>query len=432
MNNSLSDKVFDNIFSRVEFADVEDGLRNNQHVAFEFSPLCGESLFAESLRKRLDGDEFIVFYIDLRMVTDRWHFAINYCRALVDGMDDPGRKAGMLKRLAMGGRLSIDRSPGGNFDYDIPAKSEVPKILSTLLDIPEVTAIEENKRSIVIMSGFDCMPGILGKPGLKSFNEKVSRQAITSYVIIGTGIIQKVSKLGGRISSQVKEYMASDLFTNEKLIGFLRESFREESVSLSEEVAKSLVDVADGRMELVLRLAERLLERSQKDGSAGMESVEVVLDGIVDSAAPAYNALWNQHNSRQKSLLFGLSADRGKSIYSEYFINRYGFGTATNLQAALRGLTAKSIIIKRGKKWDFADPFFREWIKGTLALHPASAAGGDSSISPPGDSAGDAIADEKPIGETSTGEAPADETPADEKSIDESSIDESIDSQGRE
>jgi hypothetical protein len=370
MNTSLADKVFDKIFSRVEFADVEDGLRNNQHVAFEFSPLCGESLFASNLKSRLNADEFIVFYINLRMVSDRWHFAINYSRALVDGLEDPGRKAGMLKRLAMGGRLNIDRGSGGSFDYDIPAKSEVPKILSTLLDIPEVTAIEENKRSVVIMSGFDCMPGILGKQGLKSFNEKISRQAITSYVITGTGIIQKVSKLGGRISSQVKEYMASDFFTAEKLTGFLRDSFRDQGVSLSEEVAEAMTEATDGRLELVLRLAERVLEKSVKGGDATVEGVMEVLVGIVDSAAPAYNALWNQHNNRQKSLLFGISADRGKSIYSEYFINRYGFGTATNLQAALRGLTAKSIIVKRGKKWDFADPFFREWIKESLTSHP--------------------------------------------------------------
>lgn len=405
MNRSLSDNVFDKIFSRVEFADVEDGLRNNQHVAFEFSPLCGESLFADSLKGRLNKEDFIVFYIDLRMVTDRWHFALNYSRALVDGLDEPGKKAGMLKRLAMGGRLNIDRAADGNFDYDIPAKSEVPKILSTLLDIPEVTAIEENKRSVVIMSGFDCMPGILGKPGLKSFNEKISRQAITSYVIIGTGIIQKVSKLGGKISSQVKEYMASDLFTEDKLIGFLRESFQENGVSLSEEVAKVLVDVTDGRMELVLSLSDRLMAMSQKDGSATIESVTEVLAGIIDSAGPAYNALWNQHNSRQKSLLLGLSADRGKSIYSEYFINRYGFGTATNLQAALRGLTAKSIIVKRGKKWDFADPFFREWIKGALSLRPASSVGGDSQPSTGIDLDGEAATDEDSVSDTLADEA---------------------------
>jgi len=361
---SGTENIFDTIFPDSRFAEVSEALSRNLHFGFDFKPYCGESLFAKSLTRRLQKD-YLVFHIDLQMVTGIWHFAIVMARVLVEAFDDQGKKASMIRKLAMGGRLNIDRDESGGMEFDVPAKSEISKLMSTLLDLPELAGMEENKRSVVVLSGFERLEGILGKAGMKMFIEKVGRQAITSYVLTGYNILPEARKLGGSISSQVMERHADEIFTPEAVKDFIGGKFKAAGKDIPEETLASMISLTAGRGELVLILAEKMLKASAQ------LSVEIdwaklldeVMDEHLDSNTPSYYALWNQHKDRQQSLLYGLAIDGERNLYSEYFINRYGFGTATNLQASLRGLGAKSIIIKDGKKWVFADPFFRLWIR---------------------------------------------------------------------
>lgn len=358
------DNIFDTIFPEESFAEVSDALGRNLHCGFDFKPFSGESLFAQSLSKRLRKD-FIVFHVDLQMVTGIWHFAIVLARALVDAFEDEGKKAGMIKRLAMGGRLNIDRTAEGGMSFDVPAKSEISKLMSTILDLPELAGMEENKRSVVVLSGFERLEGILGKPGMKMFLEKIGRQAITSYLLTGYDILPDARKLGGNISGQVLERRADEIFSPGAVRDFIGKRFKDSGKDIPGDLLDSILSVTSGRIELALILSGRMKKAVSQTGAAieWEGALDEAVNEFLVSSAPSYYALWNQHKDRQQSLLYGLAMDGDKNLYSEYFINRYGFGTATNLQASLRGLAAKSILIKDGKKWGFADPFFRLWIR---------------------------------------------------------------------
>ncbi len=368
MANLLSSEIFDSILPHDEFEKIVDRLKQNKHSAFDFMPFCGEPLFAKTISKKLEGAEFIVFHLDLRMITAPWHFSIELARALASVFEEPSKKAAMIKRLAVAGPIRVGRDDKGKMSLDISSRADITRFISTLFDIPEVTGMEENSRSIMLISGFERIEKILGTKGIKAFYQKVGRQAVTSYVVTGIGLEKQAKKMEENISNQVETVFAKNLFPDKSIAGFIKNLFSEKGKSLTENMLSSIMEISKGRVELSLQLAGRLLGSGNEPDD---ELLQTALSETIESSSHPYSVLWNMLNSRQKSLLFGLSRDDGKSLYSEEFITKYGFGTATNLQAALRGLNTKSIVIKIDGKWCFADPFLKLWIQraNKMSLH---------------------------------------------------------------
>ncbi len=341
-------------------AALLEGLRANLHFACEFEPGGGAGLFAAHLAGRLGDGDLLVFNIDLRMATADEHLLKLLARSHIKTFAGDLRKIeGVLKKLIPTAtpRIVMDEEPHIDIDYG----TEPARLFTNLIDVPEMTGMEENRRTVVIWNGFDRIEEALGREGTNSFVAKAKGHAITSHIMIGPGIERTAQQLGGAMFNQVQLLRGTDLVGGERLAAFILSAFANAEIPLKAESAAAIVHAAGGKLETAL-LISCAVQRIWGQTPEPM-AVAAALDDVLSAAGPAYQQLWEMLNPRQKGVLFGLSHNEEKSLYSEWFIKEHGFKTATNLQAAVRALHGKGMLHKLGKRWVFADPLFALWIR---------------------------------------------------------------------
>lgn len=349
------------LFLMPETAAIADGLKENVHYACEFEPGGGGSLFADHLAERLGGGERLLFRANLQMATGGEHLVKLLTRSFVHTFaGDLLRIEAALKKLIPTAtpRLVMDENPHVDIDYGTDPR----KIFANLLDLPEMMGGEERRGATVIWNGFGRIEEILGSEGSRLFAAKVKGQAITSHVMIGSGMVKTAQKVDGSMSGRVRTLRGTELVPREALEAGLIRIFAKEGLTLKSETAAAIVQLADGKLETAQTIV-RALGRDWGTAAPHPAALDRAVDDILADAAAAYEQVWELLNLRQRGVLYGLTRTGDRSLYSEWFIKEFGFKTATNLQAAIRALDAKGILHKRGRQWVFADPLFALWIQ---------------------------------------------------------------------
>ncbi len=341
-------------------AAIAEGLKGNYHYACEFEPGGGASLFASHLAEWLGKGERLLFRADLQMATGDEHLVKLLARSFVHTFaGDLRRIEGALKKLIPTAtpRLVVGDNPHIDIDYG----TDPHKIFANLLDLPELMGVEENRGAIVIWNGFGKVEEILGPDGPRLFAGKVKGQTISSHVMIGSGVMKTAQKLEGNLPGRVRTLRGAELVPREAMEAWLIQLFALEGLSLKPETAAAIVRLADGKLETANNIARSFCRNW---GTATDPApLDRAVDDILAEAANAHEQVWELLNLRQRGVLYGLTRNGDRSLYSEWFIKEFGFKTATNLQAAIRALNTKGILHKRDKQWVFADPLFALWIR---------------------------------------------------------------------
>jgi len=91
----------------------------------------------------------------------------------------------------------------------------------------------------------------------------------------------------------------------------------------------------------------------------------VILDRVerdmVEKRIPEYSYVWDSLTLNQKRALKLIAHTAGKNIFSAENLNKVGFGTASQVTAALANIE-KIGILDKNKEWKIHDPFFRRWL----------------------------------------------------------------------
>lgn len=365
MSKPFSENIFKSVLQSDKAGEIINGLNENFHYAFEFEPCSGEADFAQALLEHLRSEAFIILHINLNMVTGPEHLAKTISRAAMSIFSGNIRKMElMLKKLipTASTKIVIGETEEPYIDFEYGA--DTLKLLGNLLNAPEMMGMEENRRAVFFWAGFGQIKRILREEGMAIFIEKMRGHAITSHVMTGSGIASIAGKIEGRMQNQLRMIEASSLLKPGDIHDYMRREFLSADMEVSEKFLLDIYELADGQIEHIRLLGTTISQSATGGGTKPTnETLNSATEEIIKDADHAYSSLWQLLNSRQKSVLYGLCRGDEKNLYSERFIKKYGFGTATNLQAAMRGLCNKALLLKRGKKWRLADPFFGEWIR---------------------------------------------------------------------
>jgi len=365
METHFSKNLFGTAFFEGRGREIKEALHNNMHCAVSFEPGAGEADFVKSLRGEIAGGLLRVMQVDLAAITGHEHLAKSISRAAVASFSGDIKKIdSAIKKLipTASMKMVIGESAEPYMDFEYGAGPL--KLLENILNVPEMLARDENRRTVFIWPGAGAVAKTLGPKGTQLFIGKVSGHTSTSHLITGSRIEPLAKKLGRQMKNRLLFEYGENLLGHDEIVGHIRREFESAGAAVTEKLPEDVCRLTGDRMELVNRLCRRTLETAGEGGAVLTgEHLASALDALICDAGVAYTALWNLLNARQKSLLFGLSSGGRQALYSGEFLKKYGFGTATNLQAALRGLENKSILVKKDKGWIFSDPFFREWIR---------------------------------------------------------------------
>jgi AAA+ ATPase superfamily predicted ATPase len=148
---------------------------------------------------------------------------------------------------------------------------------------------------------------------------------------------------------------------------FLAKRFKTTGITLTEEAARLILDLAEEVPHNVQLLAKSCWERS-KARQRRVVNPEVVEETYLNELTEMdfyYTALWNQFTAVQKRALHTIKQRGGQGMYTNLSLDFARLKPAA-MRSALKILEERGIIRSEGAKgetlWVFDDPFFSGWI----------------------------------------------------------------------
>ena len=111
-------------------------------------------------------------------------------------------------------------------------------------------------------------------------------------------------------------------------------------------------------------LNNELFALTEKGTECSMNRYETALKNVIQTQEASYKEILSQLPVRQKPVLFAIAKEElAVNVTSGAFVKRYGLGSGSSVQAALKGLLEKDLVTRTEKGYQVYDRFFSTWIK---------------------------------------------------------------------
>jgi AAA+ ATPase superfamily predicted ATPase len=236
-------------------------------------------------------------------------------------------------------------------------------VISQLLDMPEILA-GKNKRVIVFFDEFQEIRKLSNIHFEALLRSKIQQQKTTNYLFFGS----KTHLLKEMFNDKKKAFYNSALqmtigsLPQQDTIAFLCEKLALSNISIDEDTAKYLIEVAADIPHYIQLLASEVWQNM-------INLKSTVTKDIIDECAAQllalkydyYLELYEHCSKNQKQLLKALTYER-KNIFSANYIKKYRLSAASTLQRSVQELVNNGIIEKKDDEYFFADPFFQMFV----------------------------------------------------------------------
>ena len=341
---------------------LKELIASGQNVVVQGPRRMGKtSLVGETVRS-IRGMRLI--YVDLFCVRT----AAEFCRRVVDAALKCGKGRSFLERTAAlikGLRpvFSVDRETGApTLSIDIKSVDGVSSI-EEVMDM--VARHAEGGKTCVV---FDEFQDVLDIPDgdviLARLRAKIQFLSAIPFVFLGS-VRNRMHEIFDSPKSPFFKSAISfpvDKIDEHDLVTFLRNRFRVGNRSASSEVARLIVEAADGISGDVQELAETTWLATDDGATVGERDVEKGLEMVFARESRLFGAMISKLTGVQLSVLRGIAANEHARVFSGGFMSAYGIKNVGSVTKAIRRLVADELIFEYAGEYRFENPFFKEWL----------------------------------------------------------------------
>ncbi|NJE01781.1 ATP-binding protein [Thermococcus sp. JdF3] len=359
--------VYGRKVGREHFADREDDIErlklimlSGQNVILYSPRRYGKSSLIQIALDEL-GEEVYPVWVDCYGVLTRKELAERISSAALRSWRD--RAEVFVKKFfrSVRPKLVIGDSIELEFGW-----SEEESALREVLRLPEMIARERKKRVVVVFDEFQEVAG-LGDDILAKMRSEFQNHGNVTYVFIGSrvGMMRKIFQSPSSPFYNFGMHLVLKRIPPEKFRDFIIRKFGEAGLRVSSEAVDAVLEITKGHPHYTQMLCYRLWLMAMLSGrnSVGTEDVEGALSEVLTEASEFFEEIWDSLTMNQRRLLRGL-AEGERDLYSKDFLVRYGFENASTVQATLRALLNKELVIKEDGRYLFENPLFERWVRG--------------------------------------------------------------------
>lgn len=146
-------------------------------------------------------------------------------------------------------------------------------------------------------------------------------------------------------------------------IDFAKRMFLKGGKEISDQTVEQVYDLCRGITWYIQMLLNELYAMTKKEIQCMPECIDEALRNVVQVQELSYRELLATIPTKQKSLLYAIVKEHGaKNITSSAFIQKHKLLSASSVQAALKGLVEKDIVMQQDATWRVYDVFFEQYI----------------------------------------------------------------------
>lgn len=159
--------------------------------------------------------------------------------------------------------------------------------------------------------------------------------------------------------------MGLDPIPCEIYVDFAKRMFRLGEKNIDDEAVWQVYDLCRGITWYMQMLLNEMFTITNLGDLCKTGSIDEALRNVVQVQEPFYREILAALPTKQKSLLFAIVKEKGvENITSGAFVQKYKLVSASSVQAALKGLYEKDIVMENNSKWYVYDIFFAQYLSG--------------------------------------------------------------------
>jgi len=256
-------------------------------------------------------------------------------------------------RITVGKRLGVEFVVG-----------EENAAFEEALKLPKRLAEVAGKRVVVVFDEFQEVSN-LGRDVLPKMRAEFQKHKEVTYVFVGSkqGMMREIFQSPSSPFYNFGMHMVLRRIPKEKFRPFIKNKFRGSGLEVNDELVNSVLEVTKGHPHYTQMICHQLwlnaILSKRKDISE--KDLEKALEEILNETAEFFEEIWSSLTINQRRLLVAIARNES-DLYSRDFLNRYGFERASTVQAALKALKEKELIVRENGKYLVENPLFELWI----------------------------------------------------------------------
>ena len=134
---------------------------------------------------------------------------------------------------------------------------------------------------------------------------------------------------------------------------------------IEDEVVKQVYDLCRGITWYMQMLLNEMFTITVPGDCCKVNAIDEALRNVVQVQEPFYREILAALPTKQKGLLYAIVKEKGvENITSGAFVQKYKLVSASSVQAALKGLYEKDIVMENNGTWYVYDIFFAQYLSG--------------------------------------------------------------------
>ncbi|GAB6135976.1 AAA family ATPase [Thermococcus prieurii] len=256
-------------------------------------------------------------------------------------------------RITVGKRLGVEFVVG-----------EENAAFEEALKLPKRLAEVAGKRVVVVFDEFQEVSN-LRRDVLPKMRAEFQKHREVTYVFVGSkqGMMREIFQSPSSPFYNFGMHMVLRRIPKEKFGPFIKNKFRESGLEVDDGLIDSVLEVTKGHPHYTQMICHRLWLNAllSERNDISEKDLEKALEEILNETAEFFEEIWGSLTINQRRLLVAIARNES-DLYSRDFLNRYGFERASTVQAALKALKEKELIVRENGKYLVENPLFELWI----------------------------------------------------------------------
>jgi len=354
-----------------EIAELSADVRNGQDVVVFAPRRYGKSSLIWRVVQRLVKRGVLVGQIDLMSTPTREKFAERLAKTIHDEMASRLFKArervAVFSGLRVSPTITVNPDDGSiSFSFDArAARADIGATLEELFALPGRIGADRGRRAALVFDEFQEVVEI--DPGLpKLMRSAFQEQPEVAHVYLGSKrhMMERIFNDANEPFWRSAKQMELGVIDPAAFEPWVLERFEQTGKRVSADALARAFEITRGHPYATQELFYFLWGQTSAGATAGLDQLELALEGTLRSENAHFGLLWDSLAAAQRLVLLALADEQPGHPLTSDFQRRHSLPATPTVQTALGALVRAELITRRGRgEYTIAEPFLAEWLR---------------------------------------------------------------------
>jgi hypothetical protein len=357
-----------------EVAELAADALNGQDVVIFAPRRYGKSSLVWRASRELVAAGVLVAHVNLMTTPTKEKLAEKLAQTIYEDIASVvdrvrERTLAPFRGLRLTPTITLDPNDGSvGFSFGVEnRRDDIDATLERLLELPAELGGSRDRRTVLVMDEFQEVVEI--DPVLPKLMRSVfERQPEVAHVYLGSKrhmmerIFNDENEPFWRSAKQVElGLIAPGPFTD-----YIDARFRATRRGVAAETIDGVLERTRGHPYATQELCYFLWEETAPGATAASDDLEAAIEAVLRSEHAHFSLLWDGASAVQRLVLEALADEPGHP-FSQGYRARHRLPSASNVQKALRALTAREVVARVGQgSYRIAEPFLDDWVRAGI------------------------------------------------------------------